>query len=66
MYVCMHVFVCVCVYVYMYVCLHMCVCLCMYMYAFAYMYACIYDVCTMMVWMRYVHMYVFFRLAVVS
>jgi len=47
-----------CVYVFMYIC--------MYTYAFAYMYACIYDVCTMNVWMMYVHMYVFFRLAVVS
>jgi len=70
MYACVCVCVCVCVFMYvcMYACMHVCVYVCMYMYAFVYMCACtrICDVCTVNVWMMYVHMYGFFRLAVVS
>jgi hypothetical protein len=41
MYVCMHAYVCVCMYVCMYACMHVCIYVCVYVCMYVYMYVCV-------------------------
>ena len=67
MYVCMYmyVYVCmyyVCMYVYVYACIHVCTCMYMYVYVYVYMYVYVYVPDCIHVWMHVGHMYIHVRM----